>query len=81
MKVIKYLGGDGDEACGDEAKNDGLHIPGLNEQDAETLCGYAGTLAHHDEIEAQAPTCKNCISIAKELFLHRGYTKKSVKSW
>lgn len=74
MELIKY-------ADGTEAAQDGLHLPGLDEQDAETLCGYTWSYFRYERIEGKAPTCASCISIARELFLNRGYTKKQVLGW
>lgn len=73
MKLIRYKNG--------EPANDGLHLPGLDQQDAETLCGHAWSGFKLEEIDGDAPTCKGCIGIAKELFINRGYTKKIVESW
>lgn len=74
MKLVKYTGDN-------EAARDGLHLPGLDEQDAETLCGHAWSGFPHEEINGAAPTCKGCISIARELFINRGHTKKQVMGW
>lgn len=75
MKLLKYPNGT-------EESTDGLHLPGLPiEQDSEVLCGKSLSGLSPEEVEGEKPTCKNCISIAKELFLNRGYTKKAIKTW
>jgi hypothetical protein len=74
VELIKYREGT-------EAAYDGLHLPGLDEQDTETLCGHTWSGFAYETIDGAAPTCAGCISIAKELFIRRGYTKKQVKGW
>ena len=80
MELIKYTG-PGIREVGTEPMDNGLHLSGIRELDSETLCGWCGTSAPHHIIDGDAPTCKYCISIAKELFLNRNYSKKQIKNW
>jgi hypothetical protein len=73
MKLVEYHNGGPAE--------DGLHLPGLDAHDAETLCGHAWSGYKYDTVTGQFPTCKNCVEIAKELFINRGYTKAQVAKW
>lgn len=78
MKVLRYERG-GEENCGEQLKADGLHLPGVSAHMSETLCGACDSMAPFERVEAESPTCKNCISVAKELF--GKYSKKQVSAW
>lgn len=74
MQLIKYPDGTG-------PARDGLHLPGVANQDTETLCGVFmdGGGVYPEDVDGESPECPNCIKIAQELF--KKYTKKQVMSW
>ena len=74
MELIKY-------PEGSEPEKDGLHLPGVSGQDAETLCGVFmdGANSYPTDVDGEKPQCKHCIGIARELF--KKYTKKQVRTW
>ena len=71
MNFIKYEKGEGSK--------EGLHIPGIEGQDTETLCGLFMAGSWPIDVEGLKPECPICIRIAKGIFSR--YTKKEVKSW
>ena len=67
LELLKYYS-DEEDSRGGKLMEDGLHLPGLDVHLSETLCGACDSMANYDIVNADKPTCKNCISAAKQLF-------------
>jgi hypothetical protein len=77
VRLIKYIGKDFERRS--DAIEDGLHLIGFpNQMTTETMCGIVDNMATNEAIIGE-PTCKNCISVAKEFFTR--YTKAQVDRW
>lgn len=78
IQLIKYTGPNFDKSWDDV--NAGLHLKGFSlELGSETLCGVVDSGSPQEVVEGIAPTCKSCISVAKEIF--KRYSAAQVKSW
>ena len=73
MELIRYTNTESDQA------RDGLHLPGIDQHDSETLCGNCWSQEPRETIDGDEPTCRHCIAIAQEILAR--YSKKQAKLW